>query len=93
MGGEVSDAFEAFDRRWPERQGVFEQRTHHRVLELVVMPGRDARALEVGDGGEGLIVICGQHRGKYGHRVVELGGWRWQMMPIAVAHGLSSLLR
>jgi hypothetical protein len=47
MGDEVSDAFDAFDRRWAERQGVFEQRTHHRELELVVMPGQDARALEV----------------------------------------------
>ena len=72
---------------------MFEQRTHHRVLALVVMPGQDARVLEVGDGGRGLIVICGQRRGKYGHRVDELGGWRWQMMPIAVAHRLSSLLR
>jgi hypothetical protein len=50
MGDEVSDAldaFDAFDRRWAERQGVFEQRRHHRVLELVVMPGQDPRALDV----------------------------------------------
>lgn len=26
---------------------MFERRTHHRVLELVVMPGQDARALVV----------------------------------------------
>lgn len=56
------------------------------------MPGENARGLEVGDGGEGLIVIYGQRRGKYGHRVDELGGWRWQM-PIAVALRSSSLLR
>jgi hypothetical protein len=47
MGDEVSDAFDAFDRRWAERQGVFERRTIRRELELVVMPGQDARALEV----------------------------------------------
>jgi hypothetical protein len=47
MGDEVSDAFDAFDRRWAERQGVFERRTIRRELELVVMPGEDARALEV----------------------------------------------
>ena len=46
MGDEVSDAFDAFDRRWAERRGVFERRTIRRELELVVMPGQDARALE-----------------------------------------------
>jgi hypothetical protein len=37
----------AFERRWAERQGVFERRTVHRVLELVVMPGQAGRAREV----------------------------------------------
>jgi hypothetical protein len=46
MGDQVSDAYAAFDRRWAERQSVFEQRTHHRVLELVVMLGVDVRALK-----------------------------------------------
>jgi hypothetical protein len=44
MGDEVSDAFDAVRRRWAERQGVFERRTIRRELELVVMPGQDARA-------------------------------------------------
>jgi hypothetical protein len=44
---DARDAFEAFDRRWAERQGVFERRTVHRELEPVVMPGQDDRALEV----------------------------------------------
>jgi hypothetical protein len=44
---DVKDAFEAFDRRWAERHGVFERRTIHRELELVVMPGQDDRAREV----------------------------------------------
>ena len=47
---DVSDALDAFDRRWAERQRVFEQRTHHRMLELVVLPNPgndDARALDV----------------------------------------------
>jgi hypothetical protein len=47
MIDEVSNAFEAFVRRWAERQGLFEQRTHRRMLELVVMPGQDVRALNV----------------------------------------------
>jgi hypothetical protein len=47
MGDELSDAFDAVDRRWSERQGVFEQRTHHRVIKMVVMPCHDARAREV----------------------------------------------
>jgi hypothetical protein len=47
MGDEVSDAFDAFDRRWAERQGVFKRRTNRRELELVVMPGQDDRALAV----------------------------------------------
>jgi hypothetical protein len=47
MDDEVRDAFDAFDRHWAERQGVFERRTIRRKLELVVMPGKDARALEV----------------------------------------------
>ena len=34
---DASDAFEPFDPRWAERQGVFERRTSHRVLELVVI--------------------------------------------------------
>jgi hypothetical protein len=39
MGDEVRDAYDAFDRRWAERQGEFERRTIRRELELVVMPG------------------------------------------------------
>jgi hypothetical protein len=51
MSDEVRDAFDAFDRRWAERQGVFEQRTHHRVLELVEMPGQDAPRVKWRDAG------------------------------------------
>jgi len=47
MGDDAEDAFEEFDRSWADRQGVFEQRVVHRVLELVVMPGRDALARKV----------------------------------------------
>jgi hypothetical protein len=47
MGDEARDAFDRFDQSWAERQGVFERRTIRRELELVVMPGQDARALEV----------------------------------------------
>jgi hypothetical protein len=36
MIDEVSNAFEAFVRRWAERQGLFEQRTHRRMLEYAV---------------------------------------------------------
>jgi hypothetical protein len=43
---DARDAFDAFDRRWAERQGVFERRTIHRELELVVMSGHDDRARE-----------------------------------------------
>jgi hypothetical protein len=40
MGDEVKDAFDAFDRSWAQRQGVFECRTIHRELELMVMLGQ-----------------------------------------------------
>jgi hypothetical protein len=53
LGDEVGHTLDEFDRSWAERPGVFERRTIRRELELVVMPGQDARALEVGDGGEG----------------------------------------
>ncbi len=33
MVEDARDAFDAFDRRWAERQGVVERRTIHRVLE------------------------------------------------------------
>ena len=47
MSDNARGAFDEFDRRWAERQGVFERRTIRHELELVVMPGHDHRALEV----------------------------------------------
>jgi hypothetical protein len=45
---DVKGAFDEFDRRWAERQGVFERRTIRRELKPVVMPGRDALGLDWG---------------------------------------------
>jgi hypothetical protein len=33
--GDAKDTFDAFDRRWAERQGVFARRVIRRELELV----------------------------------------------------------
>jgi hypothetical protein len=78
MVDDARDAFDAFDRRWAERQGVFERRTIHRVLELVVMPGHDDRARQVArwrgvpESVEPVIRIVRDHpRGP--HAV-----WRWE---------------
>jgi hypothetical protein len=88
----VKHALDDFDRRWAEQRGVFELRTHHREFELVVMPGHDARAVDVSRGRgvpesvrPSILVVPDHPRGPH-----EIWTWTWdevEHLPVDGYHG------